>query len=85
MKNTTDCASIAEHLQLCLPNLAAFRRPEDRLADLGLDSMDTVELLCVIHEEFGVRLTESEFHPGQTIGGLLAAIAAQAQPALTQP
>ena len=85
MNDTTDCASIAERLQLCLPNLATFHRPEIRLAELALDSMDTVELLCVIHEEFGVRLTESEFHPDQTVGGLLAAIAAQAQPALAQP
>jgi acyl carrier protein len=40
-----------------------------------MDSMDTVELLCVVHEEFGVRLTETDFHPQQTIDGLLRAIA----------
>ena len=85
MNEPNDCAAIAERLQLCLPNLATFHQPERRLAELGLDSMDTVELLCVIHEEFGVRLTESDFHPAQTVGGLLAAIAAQLQPALAQP
>ena len=58
----------------CLPRLAPHLPPETRVADLALDSMDTVELLCVVHAEFGVRLTESEFHPEQTIGGLLTAI-----------
>jgi len=34
----------------------------------------TSDVLCVIHAEFGVRLTESEFHPEQTVGGLLTVI-----------
>lgn len=65
---------VANHLALCLPRLAGLFQPQVRLADLALDSMDTVELLCVIHGEFGVRLTDAEFHPEQTIGGLLTAI-----------
>ncbi len=65
---------ISARLGLCLPRLARELQPGSRVADLALDSMDTVELLCVIHEEFGVRLTEEEFHSGQTIGGLLTAI-----------
>ncbi len=76
MNTATPCiSSIAEHLQLCLPRLPFSQKPDTRIADLGLDSMDTVELLCVVHEEFGVRLSESDFHPEQTIGGLLSAIA----------
>ena len=76
---TTD--DISTHLGLCLPRLARELQPGTRVADLALDSMDTVELLCVIHEEFGVRLTEEEFHSGQTIGGLLTAISSRtAQP-----
>ena len=68
-------ASIAERLRLCLPHLAPELQDESRtLGSLALDSMDTVEFLCVVHEEFGVRLTEGEFHPRQTIGGLLATI-----------
>lgn len=67
--------AVARQLRLCLPRLAASLRPEVVVADLALDSLDTVELLCVVHEEFGVRLSDSEFHPTQTIGGLLAVIA----------
>ena len=73
--NTTE---ISARLHLCLPRLASRLRPSARLSDLALDSMDTVELLCVIHEEFGVRLTEEEFHPGQTVDGLLTIIAQEA-------
>ncbi len=66
---------IAERLRLCLPHLASELRNESHtLESLALDSVDTVEFLCVVHEEFGVRLTEGEFHPRQTIGGLLSTI-----------
>lgn len=66
---------ISARLDICLPRLAGRLLPSARLSDLALDSLDTVELLCVIHEEFGVRLTEDEFHPEQTVAGLLATIA----------
>ena len=68
-------AEIIARLALCLPRLAHRLRPSARLSELEFDSMDTVELLCVIHEEFGVRLTEDEFRPDQTVDGLLAVIA----------
>jgi acyl carrier protein len=68
--------SVAERLRLCLPRLTApLADDSTTLGELALDSMDTVEFLCAVHLEFGVRLTESEFHPQQTIGGLLTTIA----------
>jgi acyl carrier protein len=76
MKTETECTThIEERLRLCLPRLPLSGNSNTRIADLGLDSMDIVELLCVIHEEFGTRLTETDFHPQQTIDGLLRAIA----------
>ena len=72
---TESTKSIGERLQLCLPRVRLTQNFDTRIADLGLDSMDTVELLCVIHEEFGIRITEVDFHPQQTISGLLHAIA----------
>jgi acyl carrier protein len=72
--------TIEERLRLCLPRLTAQLADDSTtLGELALDSMDTVELLCAVHLEFGVRLTESEFHPQQTIGGLLATIASRAK------
>ena len=69
---------ILHQLQLCLPRLAGSLREDLRLQELGLDSMETVELLCVVHEEFGVRLTEAEFQPQHRLGQILAAIALKA-------
>ena len=67
---------ISTRIGLCLPRLAPRLQPTSaRLSDLSLDSLDAVELLCVIHEEFGVRLKDSEFHPEQTVEGMLSAIA----------
>ncbi|HYF34877.1 MAG TPA: acyl carrier protein [Prosthecobacter sp.] len=73
---------ILQRLQLCLPRLAPNLRPNAQLRDLGLDSMDHVELLCVIHEEFGVRLTESEFQPQLSLDHILAQVASKAKPKL---
>jgi len=71
--------SVAQRLRLCLPRFATRLAGEPgTVGDLELDSMDTVELLCVVHEEFGVRLTEREFHPQQTIDALLTHIAQRA-------
>ena len=78
--NTIKCknSSVAEQLRLCIPHLAEGFRDEARLGELALDSMDTVELLCVIHEEFGVRLSEEEFQPQRTVAELAAIIAEKA-------
>lgn len=74
--NTTqhNSGDVAERLQLCLPHLPLNRPHETLIKDLRLDSLDSVELLCVIHAEFGVRITDSDVHQGQTIEGLIAAI-----------
>ena len=64
---------VAERLHLCLPQFPLEK--DTPIAALGLDSMDTVELLCVVHEEFGIRLTEDDLHPAQTTHGLVRVIA----------
>lgn len=66
---------IRQRLSLCLPHLIQPWGDHEPLERLGLDSMDTVEFLCTIHEEFGVRLAEEDFRPTQTWRGLLEAIA----------
>lgn len=63
-----------ERLRECLPVQRRDYSLTRPLAELGLDSLDTVEFLCAVHAEFGVRLQEQDFHPGQTLEGLLAAI-----------
>jgi hypothetical protein len=76
MNTSSECpARVAERLRLCLSRFPLGGDPGTLVAQLGLDSMDTVELLCVIHEEFGVRLTDADFHSQQTLGGLFQVIA----------
>ncbi len=57
-------AEVLPRLRRRLPRLAPHLNPDAPISELGLDSMDTVELLCAIHEEFGVRLGEDEFQRG---------------------
>jgi acyl carrier protein len=75
--NTRNPNLILEHLQLCLPRLPLRDHGDMPLVELCLDSIDTVELLCVIHEEFAVRLLESDLAPGQTLHDICAVIAAR--------
>jgi acyl carrier protein len=40
------------------------------LADLPIDSLDVVELLCLVDDEFGVRFEQGEFSRFRTVGHL---------------
>jgi len=68
----------------CLRDRPAWTSPDLPLGDLALDSLDTVEFLCAVHAEFGVRLTEDQFRPQQTLGDLAHFLGARApiEPAL---
>lgn len=68
---------VLSRLQQRLPRFGEHLNPDIPLRELGLDSMDTVELLCAIHEEFEVSLTQAEFHPDATLHDLGALIAAK--------
>jgi acyl carrier protein len=54
---------VLARLRHCLPRLAPAMQEDIPLRALALDSMDTVELLCAVDDEFGVRLTQDEFQP----------------------
>ena len=68
-------AAILEKLRCCLPHLAPHLKPEVCIADLGIDSIDLVELLCLVSSEFHLRLSEPEYRSLRTVGDLVAAIA----------
>lgn len=57
-----------------LPRFGGQLDPDMPLREQGLDSMDTVELLCAVHEEFQVRLSESEYRPETTLRELAGTI-----------
>lgn len=72
---TISSDDVIPRLKRRLPKLAPLLEEDTPLHALGLDSMDTVELLCAIHEEFNVRLTEREFLPDQRLRDLAQTIA----------
>ncbi len=47
---------------------------DDKMDDLGLDSLDLVEVEMAAEEEFGITVPHEHFKPGMTFGETLAAI-----------
>lgn len=72
---TISSNDVIPRLKRRMPKLAPLLEPDTPLHALGLDSMDTVELLCAIHEEFNVRITETEFQPDLRLRDLAETIA----------
>ena len=62
-----------------LPYLAGVLQPPALLTQLGLDSLDLVELIMVIDELFAVRMTVEDFQAVQTVGELAELVAARAE------
>ena len=48
---------------------------ESRLDDLGVDSLDTVELVLALEEKFDIAFMDSEYDKLVTVGDVLAAVA----------
>ncbi len=46
--------------------------PEKTLVDLGLDSLDTVELIMRFEEEFDIEIEEEEVAHIRTVGDVIA-------------
>ncbi|MER5541739.1 acyl carrier protein [Streptomyces sp. NPDC001118] len=47
-------------------------RPEQPLAELGLESLDVVELIYTVNRDLGIRIGEDEVTTWNTLGELLA-------------
>ena len=59
--------TLAARFRRCLPTQVRDCGDDVPLRDLGLDSIDTVDLLCAVHEEFGLRLSDDQFRPDLTL------------------
>lgn len=70
-------SQVIHQLRLSLPRLAPLLHDDVPIRELAIDSMDFVELLCAIHEEFGIRLTESDLKPGVSLTGIAEIIGEQ--------
>jgi hypothetical protein len=70
--------AIWQRLRELTPMLTLPAMPDGTLAQLGLDSLSSIEFLCAIHEEYHVRLTELEFQPQTRITSVCDIIADRA-------
>lgn len=61
---------VLQRLRSRLPAAMRGARSDTLLADLPIDSLDVVELLCLIDDEFGVRFEQGEFKGFRTVGDL---------------
>ena len=65
---------VLDHLRARLPGPLGHARLDTPLTDLSIDSLDVVELLCLIDEAFDVRLEEGLFEKFRTVGDMAEAI-----------
>ncbi len=50
-------------------------KPEARfIEDLGADSLDTVELVMALEEEFGIEIPDEDAEKAKTVGDVIAYI-----------
>jgi acyl carrier protein len=66
---------VLERLRTRFPGPLRGATADTPLANLPMDSLDVVELLCLIDDEFGVRVGQTQFQEVQTVGELAAVIA----------
>jgi acyl carrier protein len=64
--------AVAARLGSLLPVPAASLTPGTSLADLAVDSIDLIEIVVDLQEEFGVHFTQAELRPVLTLGDLVA-------------
>jgi acyl carrier protein len=73
--NATLQLSVQQQLQDLLPQLATDASPALHLQDdLGLDSLDVVELVIRLEQSFGVDLPDAEIGGWRTLGDLYATL-----------
>lgn len=66
---------IREQLEICLPNLRGRLEDTKTLAELGLDSIDLVDLFCFIQSEYSVDPATVRIGPETRVVDLLTVLA----------
>jgi acyl carrier protein len=75
---TVNGAQVLSRLLRAMPHLQHALSPDRSLQLFSLDSLDFVELLCVIESEFAVQLSESDMECSPNVGALADLIASRA-------
>jgi acyl carrier protein len=66
---------VLQKLRVRLPGPMRGASADTPLTDLPIDSLDMVDLLCLIDDEFGVRFGDGQFHAARTVGDLADLVA----------
>lgn len=67
---------VAEQLGI---DVAEVSPEKSLLEDLGADSLDIVELIMAVEEEFGVEIPDEDAEGLRTVGDMLAYLASKTQ------
>lgn len=70
-----DAGEVLGRLRRRLPSMLAHVEAGASFTDLAMDSLDVVELLCAVEDEFGVQLRDEELSTG-CVGDIAERIAA---------
>jgi len=70
---------VLRRLRARLPGPMRGASLDTALADLPIDSLDVVDLLCLVDDEFGVRFEQGEFAGFRTVGNLADVVARAAR------
>ena len=65
---------VLARLRRRVPNVLAGADCRTAVDALAMDSLDLVELLCAVEDEFGVLLTGDAFAKARTVGDLIQVI-----------
>ena len=68
---------VREQLHFRLPHVAGLLDPAAKIESLDLDSLDVMELLMLVDEVCGVRLSRDDLRQSPTVGALAQLIAAK--------
>ena len=77
--STREAEEALTRLQRRLPHLLCNATERTRIDDLPMDSMDVIEVLCAIEDEFGISLNADVFMKARTVGNLSMPVATRAR------
>ncbi len=69
-QTTITSQQVLDRLAVRLPQLRHLIRPDQPIGALGLDSIDFVEMLCVIESELNVTVRDDDLAAAATVGEL---------------
>ena len=79
MKTTAEIVKslIAEQIGVDVEGVTDEKR---RVADLGFDSLDDIEVLMALEDEFGIAIADEEAEPCETVAQIVALVEGKVRP-----